>query len=306
MPGSPPTFATSSFHRDIVVFNAATCERLKEIKAKGVHMVFSPVDEVMALTVEHNDELPHKLKLSSITHDFVHFHKPALYVLDTSRSPNPTTRRFMLQWHGIRAFSFSPDGSMLAIKGIKNRVEIINSMRGLGYGVVRSHTDEVTHAEFTGGGDKLVTMSKDGTLRVTDVRTMRSVAKLEMDNWRNPLQLAVSTSGVVASIWGRTVTIWDYETGVMNSYNFETARGSEAWPLSISPDLRWVASRTDDGADVTDLATGKVMYSARLESGFVSSAAFSADAKYLVMGRCVNGHHGRSDSGILNMWEIQV
>ncbi|KAF4912538.1 Vegetative incompatibility protein HET-E-1 [Colletotrichum fructicola] len=306
MPGNPVTFATASFHRDVVLFNATTADRRKEIKVKGVHMIFSPMGDLMAITVEHMDELPHKQKPIPITHDFVRFKKPALYVLDTPRGTGMTSRRFFLQWHGIRAFSFNPEGSLLAIKGVRHRVELISSAKGLGYGVVRSHTDEVTHAEFTADGERLATMSKDGTMRVTNIRTLHSVARLEMDSWRNPLQLAVSPSGVVASIWGRTVTIWDYQTGAMNSYNFETARGSEGWPLAISPDLRWVASRTDEGADVTALATGKVVYSARLETGFVTSAAFSNDSKYLVFGRCTNGHHGRADSGILNMWEIVV
>ncbi|KAK1967389.1 hypothetical protein LY78DRAFT_692067 [Colletotrichum sublineola] len=37
-----------------------------------------------------------------------------------------------------------------------------------------------------------------------------------------------------------------------------------------------------------------------------STAAFSGNGKYLVVGRCMNGHHARTDSGILNMWEIQT
>ncbi|TEA11253.1 Vegetative incompatibility protein HET-E-1 [Colletotrichum sidae] len=307
LPGGIPTFAVSTFHKDVALFRAATGERQHDIKVKGTHLVFSPVADVLALTVEHVED-PLKAKPIPLTHDFAHFDKPALYVLDTPRAApgGAATKRFQMRWHGIRAFSFSPDGKLIAVKGVKHRVELVTSDKGAGHGVVRSHADEVTHAEFTSGGDRLVTMSRDGTLRVTRVESMRGVAKLDMEPWRNPLQLAVAPTGVVAAVWGRTVTIWDCETGAVGSYDVETARGREGWPLAVSPDLRWVASRTDGGADVTDLATGEVVYSATFESGFVSTAAFSGDGKYMVCGRCTNGHHGRTDSGILNIWEIQV
>lgn len=324
LPGSSssswPQFAVCNFHRDIAVFDAVSSQRRCDIRAKGVHMVFSPAGDAMALTVEHVEDSARTPRLIPMSHDFERFERPALYVLNLPQDgglpfgaqqqqppPPPPTRRFALLWHGIRAFCFSPDGSLLAVRGVRNRVELIDAASGTGRGVVRSHTDEVTHAAFAAGGERLVTMSRDGTLRVTHVGSMRSVAKLEMESWRNPLHLAVSPeTGVVASIWGRTVTLWDCDTGAMSSYNFETARGSEGWPLALSPDLRWVASRTDDGADVAELATGRVVFAARLDTGFVVSAAFSADGRYLVCGRCANGHHGRTDSGILNVWEIRA
>ncbi|KAF6790764.1 ribosome assembly protein 4 [Colletotrichum sojae] len=314
LPGSSasqPQFAVCNFHKPIAVFDAITGRPRCDIKAKGVHMVFSPLGDVMALTVEHVEDTL-RPKLIPLSHDFERFERPALYVFDVPKEEEfeislpPPKRRFALLWHGVRAFCFSPDGSLIAVRGVRNRVELIDAKSGAGRGVVRSHTDEVTHAAFAAGGEQLVTMSRDGTLRVTHAVTMRSIAKLEMESWRNPLQLAVSPeSSVIASIWGRAVTIWDSDTGAVNSYNFETARGSEGWPLAISPDLQFVASRTDDGADVAELATGRIVYAARLESGFVVSAAFSADGKYLVCGRCANGHHGRPDSGLLNVWEIQ-
>ncbi|KAK2015245.1 ribosome assembly protein 4 [Colletotrichum eremochloae] len=303
----PTSFAVSSFFKDISMFDASAGQRRRPIRVKGVHMVFSPMRDLVAVTTEHLDDGPHRTpKMIPTTHDMVHFHNPVLYVVDWVNDNLPSARRFALQWHGIRPYSFSPDGQLLAIKGVRNRVEIVTSAKGQGYSVLRSHTDEVTHAEFTADGTGLVTMSRDGTLRVSSVESGRNVAKIEIEHWRNPLQLAVSPTGVIASIWGRTVTIWDYQTGAMDSYNLEVARGSEGVPLAISPDLRWVAYRSDDGADVTDLATGKVVYSARLESGFAVSAAFSGNGKYLVVGRCMNGHHARTDSGILNMWEIQT
>ncbi|KAK1990662.1 ribosome assembly protein 4 [Colletotrichum falcatum] len=303
----PTSFAVSSFFKDIALFDASECRRRRSIKVKGAHVVFSPTRNLVAVTTEHLDDGTHRNpKMMPTTHDMVHFDKPVLYVVDWANDSSPSARRFMLQWHGIRAYSFSPDGQLLAIKGVRNRVEIVTGAKGQGYSVLRSHTDEVTHAEFTADGARLVTMSRDGTLRVSSVESGRNVAKIEMESWRNPLRLAVSPAGVVASIWGREVTIWDYETGAADSYNLEVARGSEGVPLAVSPDLRWVAYRSDDGADVTDLATGKVVYSARLESGFAVSAAFSGNGKYLVVGRCMNGHHARTDSGILNMWEIQA
>ncbi|OBR07244.1 Ribosome assembly protein 4 [Colletotrichum higginsianum IMI 349063] len=307
-PSDPTSFAVSSFFNDISLFDADTGDRRRSIKVKGAYMVFSPVGDLVAVTTEHVEDGLHQLNPQPIltSHDMVHFRQAALHVIDWANDNSPNARRFMLHWHGIRPYAFSPDGRLLAIRGVRDRVEVVTSAKGQGYSVLRGHTDEVTHAEFTADAARLVTMSRDGTLRVSSVETGRNVAKIEMEHWRNPLMLGVSPTGVVASIWGRTVTIWDYETGAVSSYNLETAKGSEGIPLAVSSDLRWAAYRSDEGADVTDLASGKVVYSARLESGFAVSAAFSAGGRYLVVGRCLNGHHARSDSGILNMWEIQT
>ncbi|TDZ71577.1 hypothetical protein CTRI78_v002004 [Colletotrichum trifolii] len=55
LPGGIPTFAVSTFHKDVALFRAATGERQHDIKT------------------------PLKAKPIPLTHDFAHFDKPALY-----------------------------------------------------------------------------------------------------------------------------------------------------------------------------------------------------------------------------------
>ncbi|KAM4057172.1 WD40 repeat 2 [Hirsutella rhossiliensis] len=194
--------------------------------------------------------------------------------------------------------AWSCQGTALAAGEARNRVGVWDARSGARIGRVVGHIDEVTHAAFT-PDSKLVTLSRDGTVRITDPQTARTLSKLEVDatSGTNPRALAVSPDGQsVVSLWGATLLIWLPCAGQLTSYGLHAARGSEGWPLCISPDCRWMACRTEDGFDIVDVAAGSVVWEGGGGAAMFTAAAFSTDGKVLVLGRM---------DGVVEVWDVE-
>ncbi|KAL7822096.1 YVTN repeat-like/Quino protein amine dehydrogenase [Trichoderma gracile] len=197
--------------------------------------------------------------------------------------------------------AWSPDGRTIAAaeqqpsrpQPASHRIGTWDVRTGRRTGRVPGHIDAVTHMAFTPDDDDgaaLVTLSRDGTVRVTDPRSSKTLYKLEIDNssLRIPRALGVSRDGAtVVSVWGTTVHVWMPRHGQLTSYALGATRRCEGWPLCVSPDCRYIACWTEDGFDVMDAASGSVVCE-RLGGPLVTAAGFSADGRVLVVGR-ING-----------------
>jgi len=240
-------------------------------------------------------------------HDGEHFLKPVLNIYNYATG----SRVAQVKRAGVRPFSFSPDGTYLAVRGPRGRVEIVSAANGKGVAVVRSHTDEVVDAKFTSDGSALVTMSRDGTLRVTSTATWQGISKLEVAEWRNPVFLALplTQSNVIVSVWGRKVYLWNPDTGALDKWDLDLgdentgATANEGWPLAASPNLKYLCCRTEQGADVREVASGRVLCRLGFGAGFATSAAWSADSRILALGRMVGGVFGVG-TGRVDFWEV--
>jgi len=183
----------------------------------------------------------------------------------------------------------------------RGRMGVWDVRTGARIGRVVSHIDDVTHAAFT-PDMKLVTLSRDGTARVSDPTTGRTLSRLEIEGTAaaNPRLLAVSRDGrSIVSLWGTTVHVWLPGASHLTSYDLRTVRQTESWPLCVSPDGRWMASRTEDGVEVLDVASGTVAWERREEAAcmenMVTTAAFSGDGSVLILGRM---------SGAVEVWDV--
>ncbi|OLN80969.1 Vegetative incompatibility protein HET-E-1-like protein 25 [Colletotrichum chlorophyti] len=161
-----------------------------------------------------------------------------------------------------------------------------------------------THVRFMPNGMDIVTLSKDGTVRISDARTGRTLRRMEVDNvsTANGLgacALAVSPDGkVVVSVWSRAIYLWQHEEGNVSSWEMNKVRSSEGWPLAVSRDCRLLACRTEEGMDISDLYSGQVLAEIKTATGIeglVTSAAFSADGKILAVGRY---------TGVVDVWDL--
>lgn len=192
--------------------------------------------------------------------------------------------------------AWSPDcRAIAAAEPRRHRVGVWDTRTGNLLGRVVSHIDRVDFAAFAPDGN-LVTASRDGTLRVTNPATSRTVAKLEMEGLGagNPRALAVAADGTIVSVWGAAVHVWTPRANHLTSYTLASVRRAEGGPLALSPDGRYMACWTEDGFDVMEVRSG-VTVAERHGGVLVTAAAFSADASVLLLGR-MDGH--------LEVWDL--
>ncbi|KAI8677374.1 hypothetical protein LRP88_09597 [Fusarium phalaenopsidis] len=190
--------------------------------------------------------------------------------------------------------AWSHDGRVIAVGESRDRIGVWDVKNGHRVGRVLSHIDTVTHAAFM-PDHSLVTISRDGTLRITNPVTCKTTRRLEIDGSTNPRALAVSPDGRrIVSVWGTSVHIWMPLANDLTSYNLNSVRRFEGWPLAISSDCRYMLCRTEDGFDIMDVATGTVEFERTTEE-LVMSGAFSEDGTTLVLGRM---------DGVVEVWDI--
>lgn len=181
----------------------------------------------------------------------------------------------------------SPDGRLIAGADHRDhsRINIMSTGVLKNLRTILHHTDEVTHLAFSPDGTTLVSLSTDGWARLTSLQTGRTLRRYEVSGQRRPTLLRVSPAGdLVASVWDRSVNLWYPATGVVNVYDLHAVRRWEGWPLCISPDCRYLACRTEDGFDVSDLLTGKFRGDVAGAMVGATCAAFSSDSALLAVG----------------------
>ena len=135
-------------------------------------------------------------------------------------------------------------------------------------------------------GTGIVSLSKDGSCRLTSVSSGRTLRKFEVETRHNPQMLQVSPDGqLIASIWGRVVMLWYPNREVITTYNLNDVRQNEGWPLCISPNCKYLACRTEQCLDVSDLVTGRFEGEFVMDRSFATAAGFSSDSNRLVVGK---------------------
>lgn len=265
----------------------------------GVNMTFSPDGRKWAYLCESDSK-----DLNPLSHDGVHFRKPVVTLGDFMNG----SKVQQMKWPGVKPLSFSPDGKWLAVGSSKGRMALLDIKMGAVLSkavVIPSHTADITHAVFTPDSALLVSQSRDGTIRLTDPVTRTSIAKLETDTWKEPSFLGVLPNNeVIVSIWGDVVFHWNYHSGNLETYSISTRRTREGWPIAISQDCRFLCCRTDDGVDLSDLHSGKVLYTIKFQRGYATTAAFSVDGRYLVLGKATSSIGVRVTVSTLDVWEL--
>lgn len=189
--------------------------------------------------------------------------------------------------------TWSADGILVAAaESTKDRVGVWDSRTGVRVGRVVSHIDAVTHIAFT-TNNNVVTLSRDGSVRVTDPQASKTLAKLEVES-TNPRLLSVASNGSrIVSVWGSTVHVWAPAVNQVTSYALASVRQVEGWPLAVSQDARYMALWTETGFDVAEVMTGQTVFSS--EGGALVTAA-KFDGNILMLGRM---------DGTAEFWEMR-
>ncbi|KAI1072936.1 hypothetical protein LB507_009062 [Fusarium sp. FIESC RH6] len=264
----------------------------------GVNMIFSRNGRQWAYLSEEDGK-----GLNAANHDGINFKKPVIYLGDYINGRKVPVAK----WAGAKPLAFSDDGNWLAVGSTRGRVGLVDCSANINRSsvVIPCHLDEVTHAVFTPDSKLLITQSRDGTIRITNVKTRVSIAKLETDTWKKPLFLGTSPDGaLIVALWGDTVFHWNHATAALESYSLSGRRTREGWPVAVSADCRFLCCRTDDGVDVSDLYSGRVLYTIKFQNGFVTAASFSWDGKYLILGKAASCMGLKVGTSTLDVWEL--
>ncbi|KAK4160794.1 guanine nucleotide-binding protein subunit beta-like protein [Cladorrhinum sp. PSN259] len=191
---------------------------------------------------------------------------------------------------------FSPDGTMLAGVSTRDSSRIVLAAVSRQSVTVKTmvlkHTDEVTKLAFLPDGTKLVSCGRDGFVRITSLESGRTLNRIEIGGRAHASILEVAPDGTkVVSVWGRDVVIWDLSatggSGGVHTYNLNAVRGNgtnEGWPLAVSPDCRYIACRTEEGFDVSDVDTGRFRGDFATAGSVITCATFTKDGKKIAVG----------------------
>ncbi|HPV73306.1 MAG TPA: caspase family protein [Gemmatimonadaceae bacterium] len=143
--------------------------------------------------------------------------------------------------------AFSHDGLQLAV-GWEDGAVTMHPVSGRSAGRrLAGHTQPVTAVEFADDGKRLLSVSRDGTIRIWDVRAGRSVVTLRPRGIGAPTAhftpdgmrvLTVPESDTAASLWNA-----DGSGGVAAF----TGAGATVSRASVSPDGRWLVNALDSG-----------------------------------------------------------
>jgi WD40 repeat protein len=142
------------------------------------------------------------------------------------------------------------------------------------------HEEEVTTASFSPGGQRLVSASQDGTMRVWDVATGKALAEMK-HNLVSSVSFGPGGLRLVSASGDGTVRVWDAATGKILTGLRHKKRVSFA---SFSPDGRRVLSVSEDGtARVWNAETGRTLALMQHDQT-VFAASFSPDGRRVVSG----------------------
>jgi WD40 repeat protein len=159
------------------------------------------------------------------------------------------------------------------------------------------HTDEVAACAFSADGSRIVSASRDKTLKLWDAQTGAELATLE-GHTEAVLACAFSAddSRIVSASADDTLKLWDAQTGA----ELATLQGhtSTVWACAFSADgSRVVSGSGDKTLKLWEAQTGAELATLEGHTHWVTACAFSPDGSRIVSG---------SPDFTLKLWDAQT
>lgn len=199
--------------------------------------------------------------------------------------------------------AWSPDGSLLAGLhfGDPTKVSLFQpQMDGIPrMACLPGHLADITQLAFMPDSKSILSLASDGVGRLVSTsptspgRLLKSFRVPSSSRYPASILQISSDGSRVASVWGRLVVLWHPESGLLESYELESARpDADLFPLAISPDCHLLACRSDTGVEVCDLLTGRRRGGATWKgggTGFATAAGFSGGTGMMLAVGMFNG-----------------
>jgi WD40 repeat protein len=183
----------------------------------------------------------------------------------------------------VTAAAFTADGARL-ITAAANRVTLWSIVGQVKAGETLETDGDVTCVMFDPGRDVFVTATRNGEARFWRVSDCKPVGSVMHPSRRSARIFAVAFNShdrcfLTASEDG-TIRKWDYDGQPVGT----PITASQITCAAFSPDRRWVAAGSIDGAAVWDLDTGKLVSSPTVRGGARANACvFSPDGATLAI-----------------------
>jgi WD40 repeat protein len=180
-------------------------------------------------------------------------------------------------------------------------VRIRDSQSGALIRELRGHTAWVRSARFSSQGDRIVTASFDGSIRVWNVQDGRQLLSIEPQNpfgYTRFVFAAFSHNGQhIVSANDGVVEVWDANSGKLVSTFVQDPFNSSVYSVVFSPDDRFLLTANEDrNAYVLNAQTGAVVLSLEGHTGRVNYANFTAQGDRIVT---------VSDDGTAKIWNAK-
>ncbi|UKZ55218.1 hypothetical protein TrVGV298_009037 [Trichoderma virens] len=188
----------------------------------------------------------------------------------------------------ISGLVFSPTGSILRKLFFKEKPDWISvsgnieNSWGKQIQTLEGHEGRLESIAFSPNGLLLTSSAKDKTVKVWNLAT--GTLRQTFTGYSNPVicMAFTSDSQVLVSVsQDITIKLWDVTTGVLQQ-TIKNKYSTFSMVAAISPDGRWVASRsTDSSIVIFDRALGTWNYTSSKPSEMTSPLAFSANGLLL-------------------------
>ena len=189
--------------------------------------------------------------------------------------------RMLGRFEGVESAEFSPDGKRI-VYCAGNTIGIIDADNGKNLVELLGHDDYVFSASYRYDGQKIVSSSRDGTLRVWDAKEGKEIMRLKrcdsnsVSNYGNVAKFSPNGRQIL-EITDNRVKVWDAEKGmerfVLKAKDYFTS-------ACYTPDGSRIITSSFDGNStiaVWDANNGRKLSQNRLGSG--ACVDFSKDGK---------------------------
>ncbi|KJU84114.1 repeat-containing protein [Candidatus Magnetobacterium bavaricum] len=181
---------------------------------------------------------------------------------------------------------------------LRNTTLIESCMEDVEFGempYLQGHSNDVTCVAISADGMKIVSGSKDNTLRIWDIATGNLLKTLEgHSSVVSSVAISADDKKIVSGSKDNTVKIWEMATGIMIKTLQE--HSDDVTSVAISADGMKIVSGSDDNTvKIWDMPTGSLINNLQGHNGYVKSVAISPDGTKIV---------SASSDNTLRIWDI--